>query len=470
MLLAVHRYVNARRPANSFPYVPSWIPFFGASFHFRHGPMRVLQAYTATYGPVFNLTVLGKTITYVTDATLFPPLVKCPALGLFPLKIKFYERVFGSTSHDDPDVFAFLAKHTRQNILAHLSGTSLAQWTAKSHALFQRQVAEGGFSDEFDVSVYAWLAPKVFATLLDTFYGKGLCTPQLAHDFDLLESKIVALYAGAPATLLKVTEPRQRLHEALREYIEAHTDTVAPIVGERWDFCRDKQVDQAAYQLAFVWAMTSNVVRTLFWLLCHLQQYPVAWSAVEGEVQACVGAQKGDTPLSESVQTTCPLLDSAVKETLRLRFSGSVLRVAVAHATVDLPNGTQLRMQPGDEIMLWGGLGYHDPSRFHNPDDFQFDRFARYPDLVKDFRPFGLGKFNCPGQFFAVEFLKVALATLMLDTEISQFEGSASPNYTTAGVFAPKDAEAVRMCIRRRVFMADHPTMDEPSNGCVSCA
>ncbi|RHY63318.1 hypothetical protein DYB34_001573 [Aphanomyces astaci] len=368
ILLAVHRYVNARRPANSFPYVPSWIPFFGASFHFRHGPMRVLQAYTATYGPVFNLTVLGKTITYVTDATLFPPLVKCPALGLFPLKIKFYERVFGSTSHDDPDVFAFLAKHTRQNILAHLSGTSLAQWTAKSHALFQRQVAEGGFGDEFDVSVYAWLAPKVFATLLDTFYGKGLCTPQLAHDFDLLESKIVALYAGAPATLLKVTEPRQRLHEALREYIEAHTDT------------------------------------------------------------------------------------------------------AVAHATVDLPNGTQLRMQPGDEIMLWGGLGYHDPSRFHNPDDFQFDRFARYPDLAKDFRPFGLGKFNCPGQFFAVEFLKVALATLMLDTEISQFEGSASPNYTTAGVFAPKDAEAVRMCIRRRVFMADHPTMDETSNGCVSCA
>ncbi|RHY41366.1 hypothetical protein DYB30_001701 [Aphanomyces astaci] len=393
ILLAVHRYVNARRPANSFPYVPSWIPFFGASFHFRHGPMRVLQAYTATYGPVFNLTVLGKTITYVTDATLFPPLVKCPALGLFPLKIKFYERVFGSTSHDDPDVFAFLAKHTRQNILAHLSGTSLAQWTAKSHALFQRQVAEGGFGDEFDVSVYAWLAPKVFATLLDTFYGKGLCTPQLAHDFDLLESKIVALYAGAPATLLKVTEPRQRLHEALREYIEAHTDT-----GQ------------------------------------------------------------------------CPLLDSAVKETLRLRFSGSVLRVAVAHATVDLPNGTQLRMQPGDEIMLWGGLGYHDPSRFHNPDDFQFDRFARYPDLAKDFRPFGLGKFNCPGQFFAVEFLKVALATLMLDTEISQFEGSASPNYTTAGVFAPKDAEAVRMCIRRRVFMADHPTMDETSNGCVSCA
>ncbi|RHZ14893.1 hypothetical protein DYB31_005109, partial [Aphanomyces astaci] len=232
----------------------------------------------------------------------------------------------------------------------------------------QRQVAEGGFGDEFDVSVYAWLAPKVFATLLDTFYGKGLCTPQLAHDFDLLESKIVALYAGAPATLLKVTEPRQRLHEALREYIEAHTDT------------------------------------------------------------------------------------------------------AVAHATVDLPNGTQLRMQPGDEIMLWGGLGYHDPSRFHNPDDFQFDRFARYPDLAKDFRPFGLGKFNCPGQFFAVEFLKVALATLMLDTEISQFEGSASPNYTTAGVFAPKDAEAVRMCIRRRVFMADHPTMDETSNGCVSCA
>ncbi|ETW03970.1 hypothetical protein H310_04378, partial [Aphanomyces invadans] len=213
--------------------------------------------------------------------------------------------------------------------------------------------------------------------------------------------------------------------------------------------------------------MTSNMIRTLFWLLCHLQDNPNAWNAVEDEVRAC--AQKAATPLSEAVQG-CPLLDSAVKETLRLRFSGSVLRVAVAHATVDLPNGTQLAMQPGDEIMLWGGLGYHDPTRFPHPHAFKFDRFARHPELAKDFRPFGLGKFNCPGQYFAVEFVKVAMATLILDTEITHFEGQAMPNYATAGVFAPTDTQAVRMCIRPRPGAAAPQPHDAKIHVPISCA
>ncbi|KAF0705765.1 Aste57867_6922 [Aphanomyces stellatus] len=447
---------NARRPANSFPTITSWIPFFGASFAFRHGPVRQLQAYTAAFGPVFNLTLLGRVVTYVTDAAFFPALMKCPALGLFPLKVRIYERVFGAPPPPvhDPTLFEFLAKHTRHNVLGNLSGASLAAWTAKSHALFRASIHRDVSTTPTAVAVYPWLAPRVFATLVETFYGPGeLTSVAFAADYDQIEAKFAALYAGAPASWIRVAAPRQRVLDTLRSHVRDHLAHVAPIVRERWLFCHDKQVDQAAYQLAFLWAMTSNAMRTLFWVLYHLQQTPEAWAAVAAQVQTHV-QDTAAAHLHEALQH-CDLLDSAIKEALRVAFGNTVIRVAVDDAVVDLPDGSKLAVAPGDEIMLTAGVAYHDPTTFSNPMAFEYDRFVRSPELAKEFRPFGIGKFNCPGmffdflgQYFAMDFLKAAMATLILETDILDFQGTTTPNYTTAGVYAPKDSLAARMTIR----------------------
>ncbi|KAF0705766.1 Aste57867_6923 [Aphanomyces stellatus] len=467
VVVAVAIYRKASGPVElnaHIPFISSWVPFFGASWQFRHGRQSCLQRWTAQYGPVFRLTLLGKPVTYITDASLFSPLVKTAALTLYPLKAKILERVFGAAEQQDMDALAFMAKLARQNLLTHLSGGSLSQWTTKSQAIFGAQLAAvfptdavgGPTTPPLDlVVVYPWLAARVVTTMVETFYGPGLCTPEFIADIDRLDKAFNALFIGIPAKWKKVDTVRDRLLASVHQFVPAHLADVTPFVRDHWQNCASKNDeandtsaarDQCAHQLSFIWAMIYNTTRTTFWLLYHLQQAPRAWTAVLDEVHLHV---QGEKPISDEVQS-CVLLESAILETLRISSSAGSFRVAVDETIVDLPNGTRLHVRKGDQVVLQSSVGCHDPGRFPNPSTFQFDRFATTPALAADFRPFGHGKFQCPGQFFAMDFIKMAMAMLMLEMDISDFAGTAEPEFSTPGVFAPKVPTGATMLIRKR--------------------
>ncbi|CAK4624938.1 hypothetical protein LEN26_013467 [Aphanomyces euteiches] len=425
------------RQASDVPFISSWVPFFGASLRFRRGQIACLQRWTKQHGPVFSLTRLGIAVTYVTDSSLFSPLIKTTALALYPLKAKIMERVFGAAKQAEST--ALLAKLARRTLLTHLSGASLGQWSIKSHALFKThlEAALADVPNDANVEVYPWLARVIFATMLETFYGPGLCTPSFQVDLDTLDKAFPVLFMGIPAKWCKVATPRDRLLQAMTD--AATRENVSPLVQELWQLYGDKAAPPS--QLAFVWSMIYNTIRTTFWLLYYLQTTPGAWTAVEKQVLTNV---HGDAPMHAELQG-CDLLDAAMKETLRLATTSGFTRVVVADTSVELNNGTTLHLHTGEQVVLHAGVGHHDPTRFEDPHAFRLDR-------NDDVRPFGLGKFQCPGQYFAVDFVKMVVATLMLETNIARFEGTPTPDFSTPGTFALKDVHAVRMSIQ-----AKHP-------------
>ncbi|KAG9404805.1 Cytochrome P450 7B1 [Aphanomyces cochlioides] len=455
-LVAVSALMTRRPKAadSGIPFISSWVPYFGASWHFRRGRIAALLRWTREYGPVFSFTMLGQPVTCVTDASLFGPIIKSAALILQPLKTKILNRVFGASNPIDSLALASLAALTRKNVLVQLSGTSLSQWSTKSHQLFRAKIAACLEQDApTQVEVYPWLAHHVFTTMMETFYGPELASAQFEADLDALDSAFTALYMGIPAKWKKVDAPRDRLLLALEDYVTKNIDHVSPLARDRWQGCQEHDLpprDQAAHQLNMIWAMTFNTVRTAFWLLYYLQHTPNAWTAVASEIREHVNPEEWSTVSLQAQLQRCPLLDSAVKETLRLTMSSGFVRVAVDAAAMELGNGITLKVQPGDQVVLQAGVPFHDPKQCPDPSEFHVDRFMHMsPDFAKDFRPFGLGKFQCPGQFFATEVVKMSLATLVLETEISQFQGTVGADYSSPGSFAVKDIHAVRMNIRR---------------------
>ncbi|OQR87466.1 cytochrome P450 [Achlya hypogyna] len=449
-LVLYHRW--SHRHHNGYPYVVSMIPYLGASFHFRHGAVRCVQNWVARHGTIFNITVLGEPLTLVADAALFPTISKHPSMSLLPLKLRMMRVGFGASSYDTlhRDVQLAISAATRKSIngqigrhkpsLDAINEVSVAKLNAKL------QLPPG----QTTVTVYPWLNQLLFETLTDVFYGEELATPAFRADFDAWDAKFTGLYAGIPAKWLGVEAARDRLLSHLHDYAATGIDHLSVIVQERLQICRENGVtarDTDGHQLSFVWAMTTNTIRTCFWTLYYLQQDPSAWAAVVNEIEAA--GVDGSEWRRDAVER-CVLLDSAIKETLRVALNSSAVRYALEDLTLQFPDGRSLRMKSGDGLVMQSNIGYFDAAKFEDPFTYHFDRFAVQPELAKDFTPFGFGKYLCPGQHFATDFVKSVLIALARQTVICDFRGESALKHNSVGVYVPKEPLAVTMTLQRR--------------------
>ncbi|KDO25603.1 hypothetical protein SPRG_08902 [Saprolegnia parasitica CBS 223.65] len=450
ILLTWHRY--SHRHHNQYPYVYSMLPYFGASIHFRHGTVRCVQRWVRQYGTIFNITMLGEPLTLIADPALFPTISKHPQLSLVPLKTRMMGVGFGSHTYASlPDeTIHSIATATRKSLTTTLGfhKPSLDAFNDVSATTLLRKLQLPPTPTR--VALYPYLNEALFETLLEVFYGTGLSTPAFRADFNAWDAKFTALYAGFPATWLGVEAPRRRMHATLRQYAATCRDKLSSVVTDRLSICESHGVspsDTDGHQLSFVWAMTTNTMRACFWTICYLQEHPAAWAAVQAEVESHVGA---NATWDRDAIEKCVRLESAIKETLRLALNSSAVRYAVDDVTLDFPDGRRLAMRKGDGLVLQSNIAYYDEAAFPDPHSFVYDRFLANPSLAKDFTPFGFGKYLCPGQHYAMDFVKIVVTTLMLRATILSVEGRATLQHNSVGVYIPKAPLAVHVTIQAR--------------------
>ncbi|EQC37761.1 hypothetical protein SDRG_04788 [Saprolegnia diclina VS20] len=449
--LTWHRY--SHRHHNQYPYVYSYLPYLGASIHFRHGAVRCVQRWVRQYGTIFNITMLGEPLTLIADPALFSTISKHPQLSLLPLKTRMMGVGFGAFTYaTQPDeTIQSIAAATRKSLTTSLGfhKPSLDEFNhASATTLLQKLQLS---SSPKRVALYPFLNEVLFETLLEVFYGKDLATPAFRADFNAWDAKFTALYAGFPAAWLGVEEPRRRMHATLRQYAATSRDKLSSVVTDRLAICATHGVspsDTDGHQLSFVWAMTTNTMRACFWAICYLLENPTAWAAVQEEVELHVGVT--NTTWDRDAIEKCVRLESAVKETLRLALNSSAVRYAMEDVTLDFPDGRRLAMRKGDGLVLQSNLAYYDEAAFPDPFNFAYDRFLNNPSLAKDFSPFGFGKYLCPGQHYATDFVKIVVTTLMLRASITNVEGRATLQHNAVGVFIPKDPLAVHVTLQAR--------------------
>ncbi|KAI6355431.1 hypothetical protein MCOR25_008203 [Pyricularia grisea] len=122
------------------------------------------------------------------------------------------------------------------------------------------------------------------------------------------------------------------------------------------------------------------------------------------------------------------LLDSAIKESQRLKPLQIVTMQRLVMAKTTLSDGTTLRK---DERVAIDATKVWDESKHPNPKTFDPHRFnnndpkSSLVSAAADHLAWGYGKYVCPGRFFAANEIKIALCHLLLKYDWKLEEGSA---------------------------------------------
>jgi len=189
--------------------------------------------------------------------------------------------------------------------------------------------------------------------------------------------------------------------------------------------------------------LASNLasVHTVSVSFLHTFHYLAAYSSYQEplrqEIQTALKTHKGWT---KAALQDMRLLDSFIKESLRLKSSGLVNMSRTVMKPWTLSNGVTL--PKGIDIYVVGlvnrGPIYENPEvfdgyRFYNMRESEKNNSGRgvQHQMVatnKNFISFGHGISACPGRFFAAIELKIALATLLLDFDFRMEDDGKVPD------------------------------------------
>jgi len=149
-------------------------------------------------------------------------------------------------------------------------------------------------------------------------------------------------------------------------------------------------------------------------------------------------------------------MDSFLRETQRVDGISSVTMTRLALRPFTFSNG--VTVPAGTFVSMPSSATHRDERIYPNPDVFDGFRFAklregevdettsRYQTVCtsNEYLPFGLGRYACPGRFFAVMNIKVLLAYIVSTYDIKFEEGKkVPPELFLAGVRFPGNANVM---------------------------
>ncbi|KAG6112407.1 hypothetical protein E4U14_002091 [Claviceps sp. LM454 group G7] len=235
-------------------------------------------------------------------------------------------------------------------------------------------------------------------------------------------------YEAARAFLEPLIHTRRASRlEALAKGCEppAFNDIVDWIDAEDEELACDPVALQMVLGVAAVHTTAAVVTNTLAYLASQPSTLAPLRQEMAAELQKS-GCQAG-------ALRNLKLMDSAIKECLRLKPSGVFGMHRAALQDVTLPDG--LRIRKGERVFV-DIPHMRDPDLYEEPDTFDMYRFLRMrsdPDLAikaplvntsPEHLAFGHGTQACPGRFFAAVLIKVVLSHLLLKYDWQVAPGS----------------------------------------------
>ncbi|KAJ0536054.1 putative cytochrome P450 [Helianthus annuus] len=173
----------------------------------------------------------------------------------------------------------------------------------------------------------------------------------------------------------------------------------------------DTIIKSTCQQLLTAGLDTTSV--TLTWALSLLLNNPKALETAKHEIDERVG---NDRLLEESDIKNLVYLDAVIKETLRLYPAGPL---SVPHESIEDCTVGGYNISKGTRLLVNLRKMHRDPNVWSDPNEFQPERFLKSKKDIdvkgKHFEllPFGSGRRMCPGVSFALQVLRLTLASLI---------------------------------------------------------
>ncbi|KAL7876198.1 hypothetical protein AOLI_G00111610 [Acnodon oligacanthus] len=459
--------------------VKGWLPFFGVMLDYAKNPLRFLRATQQKYGEIFTCRIAGKYLTFITDPFSFSIVMRQGRnLDFHEFAMGFSHRVFGHADFTTP-VYSESYEKIHSIFTQTLQGLPLEKLSESmldnlQTVLGQHLPRERSWKEE---GLQSFTSRIMFEAGYLTVFGKkngveagsagavDTCMKKAKQDFFTFDRAFPVMAAGMPITLcVPALWAREALAEKLLHGELRQRMCISDLIHLRmnaFDHMHLDEMGKARTHVCMLWASQANTLPSAFWSLYYTLRCPEALAAARTEVDKVLQEldqpmNDHDMPISLSKQQldSMTVLESIIKEALRLSSASIMIRVANNDFTLTLNSGKTAAIRKGDYIALYPQLIHMDPDIYPHPMEFRYNRFLdksgeRRSQFFKNGRqlknylmPFGSGASKCPGRFFAMNEIKQFLTVVLwyYDLHLRDPDSRLLPDTTRAGlgVLPPK--------------------------------
>ncbi|XP_021016496.1 cholesterol 7-alpha-monooxygenase [Mus caroli] len=446
-----------RRKVGEPPLENGLIPYLGCALKFGSNPLEFLRAKQRKHGHVFTCKLMGKYVHFITNSLSYHK-VLCHG-KYFDWKKFHYTtsaKAFGHRSIDPSD--GNTTENIKKTFNKTLQGDALCSLSEAMMKNLQSVMRPPGLPKSKSAvwvteGMYAFCYRVMFEAGYLTLFGKDISKADTQRafiqnnldSFKQFDQIFPALVAGVPIHLFKTAlKARERLAESLKHKNLYTRDQVSELIRLRM-FLNDTlstfdDMEKAKTHLAILWASQANTIPATFWSLFQMIRSPEAMKAASEEVNGALQSAGQELSsggnaiyLDQEQLNDLPVLDSIIKEALRLSSASLNIRTAKEDFTLHLEDGSY-NIRKDDIIALYPQLMHLDPEIYPDPLTFKYDRyldesgkakttFYRNGNKLKYFyMPFGSGATICPGRLFAVQEIKQFLILMLSYFELELVE------------------------------------------------
>ncbi|XP_063155386.1 cytochrome P450 7A1 [Candoia aspera] len=450
-----------RRCPGEPPLENGMLPYLGCALQFGANPLKFLRERQKKHGPTFTCQLAGKYVHFLTDPFSYHALMQ-QGRNLDWKKFHFATsaKAFGHSSIDPDD--GFTTENMHQTFTRTLQGNALillseAMMENLHYVMVESSAEKMNSNDWVTDKLYGFCCRVMFESGFLTLFGTECNThhdkvlsfnqqAQRAHILSVLENFMEfdqifpALVAGVPIHLFKnAYSAREKLAEALLHENLKKRENVSELISLRM-YLNDTMStfddkEKAKTHVATLWASQANTIPATFWTSFYLIRNPSAMKAALKEAQRVlenagqkICSSRKPISLNRKQLDDMPILDSIIKEALRLSSASMTVRVAKKDFVLQLGSNSY-NIRKNDIIALYPQLLHFDPEIYSDPMTFKFDRYLGENGEEKTFyrngrklkyyyMPFGTGLAKCPGRLFAINEIKQFLTVLLSYFEV----------------------------------------------------
>ncbi|XP_071082110.1 cytochrome P450 7A1-like [Haliotis cracherodii] len=442
---AYFKFLYRRRREGEPPLVPGNF-LFGSGAEFAQHAVNFLHKCKKTYGDIFTIRLLNQHVTIVMDPHSYESLSKERRFDFDPIQRQVNHNVFSFELVDARKMLSEAGKKVNgrhlhcgmKNFSDNLQNAFDKVTNLDVNGNVMKTVGEQWGHD----GLRSLTSKTIFAALFYTIFGHGESQaefePQMFHkSFDVFHKYFNYMWLGLPAKMFpKATKALQVLcqqpnsddmlmREGVSEYIKFAT-------GFMKDNAQSEQ-DIIGHNLVFL-HVNYNTFRLAFWCIYKLLENKKAHTALAEEIREFVEEKRALTTgrkveiLMEEFDKL-PLLDSFIKETLRITSGVFMVRYISEDTDFTLESGGTYTCRQGDRVAIYPPAIHMDPEIYEEPEEFKYDRFvdAKFYKNGKELKhPIIAFGSLCPGKKYSLLQTKWFMLNLINSFEMELLDGEST--------------------------------------------
>ncbi|KAM6948898.1 cytochrome P450 7A1 [Aplochiton taeniatus] len=430
------------------------IPYLGCALQFGANPLEFLRSRQKKYGHIFTCKIAGQYVHFLCDPFSYHAVIR-QGRHLDWKKFHFSTSVkaFGHDSFDPRH--GRTTENLHHTFLKTLQGEALpslidSMMEHLQNAMLHPDSTPSALHWEVD-GIFAFCYKVMFESGYLTLFGRELGDDRsqarqqaqkalvlnALENFKEFDKIFPALVAGLPIHVFQSGySARENLAKTMLADNLQRRENMSDLISQRI-FLNDtlssfNDLSKARTHVALLWASQANTLPATFWSLLYMIRSPDAMQAANEEVKQILesSGQRVDPgnptlTLTREQLDNMPVLDSIIKEAMRLSSASMNVRVAKEDFLLHLDNQESYRIRKDDVIALYPQMLHFDPEIYEDPLEYKYDRFLDENGQEKTlflregrrlryyYMPFGSGVTKCPGRFFAIHEIKQFLALLL---------------------------------------------------------